>query len=51
MKLPDSIKIDLITMLSEVEYRMSYGASEKLQLGALCAAFADAREHLEAMDS
>ncbi|VDN97102.1 unnamed protein product [Rodentolepis nana] len=51
LKMPDSIKIGLVTMLSEVEYRMSYGASEKLQLGALCAAFADAREHLEAMDN
>nr|CDS34389.1 replication factor C subunit 5 [Hymenolepis microstoma] len=51
LKFPDSIKVDLITMLSEVEYRMSYGASEKLQLGALCAAFADARERLEAMDN
>lgn len=43
--------MDLITMLAEVEYRMSCGASEKLQLGSVCAAFADAREHLEAMET
>lgn len=51
VKMPDSIKVELIATLSDVEYRMSYGASEKLQLGAVCAAFADARDSLEALEA
>ncbi|KAH9285378.1 Replication factor C subunit 5 [Echinococcus granulosus] len=51
VKMPDSVKVELTTMLSDVEYRMSYGASEKLQLGAVCAAFANARDSLEALEA
>ncbi|KAL5969076.1 Replication factor C subunit 5 [Taenia solium] len=46
-----SVKVELIAVLSDVEYRMSYGASEKLQLGAVCAAFAGARDSLEALEA
>ncbi|CDS38316.1 replication factor C subunit 5 [Echinococcus multilocularis] len=51
VKMPDSVKVELTTMLSDVEYRMSYSASEKLQLGAVCAAFANARDSLEALEA
>ncbi|VDK32521.1 unnamed protein product [Taenia asiatica] len=51
VKMPDSVKVELIAVLSDVEYRMSYGASEKLQLGAVCAAFADARDSLEVLEA
>ncbi|KAL5111575.1 Replication factor C subunit 5 [Taenia crassiceps] len=51
VKMPDNVKVELIAMLSDVEYRMSYGASEKLQIGAVCAAFADARDSLEALEA
>ncbi len=49
--MPDSVKADLLIMLSEVEHRMSLGSSEKLQLGAVCAAFSQAKQNLEALEA
>ncbi|VDM16443.1 unnamed protein product [Hydatigera taeniaeformis] len=51
LKMPDNVKVGLITMLSDVEYRMSCGASEKLQLGAVCAALASAKDFLGALEA
>ncbi len=51
VKMPDSVKADLLIMLSEVEHRMSLGSSEKLQLGAVCAAFSQAKQSLEAVEA
>ncbi|VDD80260.1 unnamed protein product [Mesocestoides corti] len=51
VKIPDAVKADLLVVLAEVEHRMSLGASEKLQLGALCGAFARAKHSLEELDA
>ncbi|CAL8091468.1 unnamed protein product [Calicophoron daubneyi] len=47
MDLPDSVRCDLLIVLSDLEHRMSIGSSERLQLGALVAAFAKAKACLE----
>ncbi len=47
--MPDSVRIELILVLSEIEQRLSLGASEKLQLGAVVAAFSGAKQALEAL--
>lgn len=47
VKIPDSVKAELVVELAEIEHRMSFGASEKLQLGAMCAAFSSVRRALE----
>ena len=39
LELPDAVLSLLLDRLSTVEYRLSHGASEKLQLGALVGAF------------
>ncbi|VDL98201.1 unnamed protein product [Schistocephalus solidus] len=44
VKIPDNVRADILITLAEVEHRMSLGASEKLQLGAVVAAFASARK-------
>ncbi|KAL7062735.1 hypothetical protein AAHC03_025 [Spirometra sp. Aus1] len=49
VKIPDNIRADILIALAEVEHRMSLGASEKLQLGAVIAAFASARHALETL--
>jgi hypothetical protein len=42
--LPPNVLVELVDKLADVEYRLAYGTSEKLQLGSLVAAFMDARE-------
>ncbi|TPP57574.1 Replication factor C subunit 3 [Fasciola gigantica] len=44
---PDSVRCDLLIALSEIEHRLSVGASERLQLGALLAVFTRAKAKLE----
>ncbi|THD24257.1 Replication factor C [Fasciola hepatica] len=44
---PDSVRCDLLIALSEIEHRLSVGASERLQLGALIAVFTRAKAKLE----
>ncbi|KAH8859275.1 Replication factor C subunit 5 isoform 2 [Schistosoma japonicum] len=46
--LPDAIRCDLLIALSDIEHRMSQGASERLQLGAFISAFTRAKVALEA---
>jgi len=41
--MPDEAEAFLIDRLSTLEYRLSHGVSEKLQLGALVGAFVIAR--------
>lgn len=48
-ELPDRILSLLLDKLSNVEYRLSHGASEKLQLGALVASFILARNMMTTM--
>jgi replication factor C subunit 3/5 len=43
---PSAVRCKLMPMLAEIEVRLSKGASERLQAGALVAAFTDAREEL-----
>ncbi|CAN0508017.1 unnamed protein product [Discosporangium mesarthrocarpum] len=43
IELPPFVLAHLLDELSNAEYRLAYGASEKLQLGSVVAAFATAR--------
>jgi len=44
ISMPPKVRIELISRLAETEYRLSAGTSDRLQLGAVCGAFADARQ-------
>ena len=44
LELPDEVIAHLLDKLSNIEYRLSHGVSEKLQLGSLVGAFTIARE-------
>lgn len=46
--MPNQVRIDLIDKLADAEYRLAFGTSEKLQLGAVVAAFCQAREGIVA---
>ena len=46
IEMPNKIRIELIERMADVEYRLAYGTSEKLQLGALVGAFSQAAEGL-----
>jgi hypothetical protein len=38
--MPPAVCIELISKMAAIEHRLAYGTSDKLQLGALCGAFA-----------
>ena len=38
--MPAAVRIELISKMAAIEHRLAYGTSDKLQLGALCGAFA-----------
>jgi len=42
--MPAQVRISLISRLATTEHRLAYGTSDALQLGAVCGAFADAKE-------
>ena len=44
LEFPDEVTAYLLDKLSNVEYRLSHGVSEKIQLGSLVGAFVIARE-------
>lgn len=46
--MPEAVRIELINKMADVEYRLAFGTSEKLQLGALVGAFAEAKEGITA---
>ena len=48
ISMPARVRIELVTRLAETEHRLAYGTSDKLQLGAVCGAFADAKEGIVA---
>lgn len=48
IEVPSRIRIELLDALANIEYRLTFGTSEKLQLGALVSAFAHARTALVA---
>lgn len=46
--MPARVRIELVTRLADTEHRLAYGTSDTLQLGAVCGAFADAKEGIVA---
>lgn len=48
IELPSNVRVELVDRMADVEYRLAFGTSEKLQLGALVGAFAQAAEQLMA---
>ena len=46
VKMPDPVRIELISKMADVEYRLAFAVSERLQLGSLVGAFAEAKEGL-----
>ncbi|KAG9149170.1 hypothetical protein Leryth_003163 [Lithospermum erythrorhizon] len=48
IKMPSDVRIKLIEEMANIEYRLSFGCSDKLQLGSLTSAFARARAALVA---
>ncbi|GMH00711.1 hypothetical protein Nepgr_002550 [Nepenthes gracilis] len=48
IKMPSDVRVQLINDLSDLEYRLSFGCNDKLQLGSLIASFTRARSALVA---
>jgi replication factor C subunit 3/5 len=48
ISMPPRVRVDLLVRLADTEHRLAYGTSEKLQLGAVCGAFAAAKEGIVA---
>lgn len=46
--LPPRVRVALTEVLADVEHRLAFSTSERLQLGALIAAFVKAREQVAA---
>lgn len=44
--MPPQVRIALVEAMADIEHRLAFGTSERLQLGSLVAAFATAREAL-----
>eukprot|EP00116_Pleurobrachia_bachei_P007433 sb/3467695/ len=49
IEFPSKTKIQILTKLADIEYRLAFGSSEKLQMGALVAAFVSAKDPLVKM--
>ncbi|KAF5735496.1 replication factor C subunit 3-like [Tripterygium wilfordii] len=48
IKMPSNVRVQLINDLADIEYRLSFGCNDKLQLGSLIATFTRARSALVA---
>uniref|UniRef100_A0A2P2KJR1 Replication factor C / DNA polymerase III gamma-tau subunit n=3 Tax=Magnoliopsida TaxID=3398 RepID=A0A2P2KJR1_RHIMU len=48
IKMPPDVRVQLINDLADVEYRLSFGCNDKLQLGSLISSFTRARSALVA---
>ncbi|KAF5725319.1 replication factor C subunit 3-like [Tripterygium wilfordii] len=48
IKMPSNVRVQLINDLADIEYRLSLGCNDKLQLGSLIASFTQARSALVA---
>ncbi|GAB4844153.1 Subunit of heteropentameric Replication factor C (RF-C) [Ancistrocladus abbreviatus] len=48
IKMPSDIRVQLINDLADIEYRLTFGCNDKLQLGSLLASFTRARAALVA---
>jgi len=44
--MPAPVRIQLVDALSDVEHRLAFGTSERLQLGSLVGAFSVARQSI-----
>ncbi|GAB4817521.1 hypothetical protein N2152v2_004567 [Parachlorella kessleri] len=42
--MPPRVRIALVGSMAAIEHRLAFGTSERLQLGAMCGAFAEAKE-------
>lgn len=40
--MPAGARIELVRKMADIEHRLAFGTSDRLQLGALCGAFAGA---------
>ncbi len=38
--MPPAVRVQLVRAMADIEHRLAYGTSDRLQLGALCGAFA-----------
>ncbi|OAP18145.1 RFC5 [Arabidopsis thaliana] len=43
IKMPSAVRVQLINDLADIEYRLSFGCNDKLQLGAIISTFTHAR--------
>jgi replication factor C subunit 3/5 len=48
ISMPPKVRIELVAKLAAAEHRLAFGTSERLQLGAVCGAFAEAKEGIVA---
>ncbi|KAK6939896.1 Replication factor C, C-terminal [Dillenia turbinata] len=48
IKMPSDVRVQLINDLADIEYRLSFGCNDKLQLGSLISSFTKARSALVA---
>ncbi|KAJ4952711.1 hypothetical protein NE237_029543 [Protea cynaroides] len=48
IKMPSDVRVHLINDLADIEYRLSFGCNDKLQLGSLVASFTRARSSMVA---
>ncbi|XP_042492383.1 replication factor C subunit 3 [Macadamia integrifolia] len=48
IKMPSDVRVHLINDLADIEYRLSFGCNDKLQLGSLIASFTRARSSMVA---
>ncbi|CAN6459169.1 unnamed protein product [Victoria cruziana] len=48
MKMPSDVRVQLINNLADIEYRLSFGCNDKLQLGSLISSFTHARSAMVA---
>ncbi|XP_057987073.1 replication factor C subunit 3 [Hevea brasiliensis] len=48
IKMPSDVRVQLINDMADIEYRLSFGCNDKLQLGSLIASFTRARSALVA---
>jgi replication factor C subunit 3/5 len=46
--MPAAVRIKLVDAMADVEHRLAYGTSERLQLGSLVGAFTVARDGIVA---
>lgn len=46
IEMPSNVRVELVERMADVEFRLAYGTSENLQLGALVGAFSQAAEGL-----